>query len=43
MSGTVLYGTLLKTGDGTTKPLLRGTTLILRRSAGRRFIQIYVF
>ena len=43
MLGTVLYGTWLKTGDGTRKPLLRGTTPILRRSVDHGFILIYVF
>ena len=41
MSGTVLYETWLKTGDGTRKPLLQGTTLILRRSVGGGFILIH--
>ena len=40
---TVLYGTWLKNGDVTRKPLLRGTTPILRRSVGHGFIMIYVF
>ena len=40
---TVLYGTWLKNGDVTRKPLLRGTTPILRRSVGHGFIVIYVF
>ena len=40
---TVLHGTWLKNGDGTRKPLLRGTTPLLRRSVGHGFIMIYVF
>ena len=43
MSDAVLYGTWLKTGDGTRKLLLRGTTPILRRSVGHEFIPIYLF
>jgi hypothetical protein len=43
MSGTVLYGTWLKTGDGIRNPLLWETTPILRRSVGHGFILIYSF